>query len=350
MTTFAVDVRAQGAAIRRVLQCYGEAESGRLAESRALSDGAPRVVFAGMGSSLSAALPAATRLARFQPASVVEAGEFLHYGTEGIEPGTLLVLVSQSGRSAETLALGEQMRVAGNVRIVTVTNDADSPLADLADLILPIYAGSEMTVSTKTFMTTFAVLQAFVDALTADQDGFVAAAIARDLAGIIDTVAANLEPSTRAAEHFQECHSLLVVGRGPAFSAADYGALIIKETAAMPAEAMPGGSFRHGPMEIVGPGVGLVVLAPAGRTRDLCVRLALETSELGSPTWLIGSGSDTRPAPSAGLLTTWLPDLPERLAPLVLSVPMQGLAAALAISKGREPGVLKRAQKITDIQ
>lgn len=350
MTTFESDIREQGAALRRVLDAYADTENDALVRVRSVGERAPQVVFAGMGSSLSAALPAATRLARCQPTSVVEAGELLHYGTDGIKPGTVLVLVSQSGRSAETLALGRRMRAGGTVQIVAVTNDADSPLAEIADIALPIHAGSEMTVATKTFMTTFIVLQALVDALTADQDSLVAAAIAWDLPGIIDAVAANGEPAARAAEQFKDCHSLVVVARGPAFSAANYGALIIKETVAMPAEAMPGGSFRHGPMEIAGPGVGLIVLAPDGRTRDLCTRLAVETSELESPTWLIGSDLGKLPDRPARLLTTRLPDLPERLAPLMLSVPIQRLAAALAVRKGREPGILKRSRKVTDIE
>lgn len=348
MKTFEADRREQGDALRRALNAYGDRANDPLAQVRALGEHAPRVVFAGMGTSLSAALTAATRLARYQPVSIAEAGELLHYGIDGIEPGTVLVLVSQSGRSAETVALGQRMRENGTMRIVAVTNHADSALAELADVTLPIHAGPEMTVATKTFMTTFVVLEALVDVMSADQDPFVEAATACDLPGIVDAVVANGEPAADAAELFKECHSLVVVARGPASSAADYGALIIKETAAMPAEAMPGGSFRHGPIEMTGPDVGLVVLAPVGRTRDLCTRLALETSELGSPTWLIGSDLGEVPDRSARFLPTRLPDIPERLAPLTLSVQLQGLAAALAAGKGRQPGILKRSQKVTD--
>ncbi len=66
------------------------------------------------------------------------------------------------------------------------------------------------------------------------------------------------------------CSALVVVGRGPALSAADYGALILKETAAIAAECLAGGSFRHGPLEVAGAAVGVVVLAPTGPTSGLC--------------------------------------------------------------------------------
>jgi glucosamine--fructose-6-phosphate aminotransferase (isomerizing) len=350
MTTFDSDLVSQGAAIRRVLQRYGDESNVELAEARALGLGAPQVVFAAMGSSLSAALPAATRLARSQPTAVMEAGELLHYGIEGIKRGTVLVLVSQSGRSAETLALGQRMRAAGDVRILAITNDEDSPLAELADVVLPMLAGPEMAVATKTFMTTFVVVHALVDALTADPDPFIRAAITCDLPSVVDAVAADGDPAARAAELFNEIHSIVMVARGPDCRAADSGGWVDKETAGLPAEAMPGGSFRHGPMEIVGPGVGLVVLAPSGCTRELGVRLAVETSEMGGPTWLIGTDRDPLPPGTDTLLITGLPDLPERFAPLTSSVPIQRLAAALAVRNGREPGVLRRSQKVTDIE
>ena len=116
----------------------------------------------------------------------------------------------------------------------------------------------------------------------------------------------------------------------------------------MPAECLAGGSFRHGPLEIAGPEVGMVILAPTGRTRDLCVRLAQETAESGSPTWLIGDVAGAMPAGTDRLRVTTLPAVDEAYAPLTMSVPIQRLAAVLARERGRVPGVLLRSQKVTD--
>jgi fructoselysine-6-P-deglycase FrlB-like protein len=147
---------------------------------------------------------------------------------------------------------------------------------------------------------------------------------------------------------FTGCPSLVVVARGPAIAAADYGALILKETAAIAAECLAGGSFRHGPMEIAGPDVGVVVLAPSGPTHELCVRLARDTAALGSPTWLIADDATSLPTTTDRLRVTTLPAVGEAYAPLTMSVPIQRLAARLARGRGREPGVLLRSQKVTD--
>jgi glucosamine--fructose-6-phosphate aminotransferase (isomerizing) len=347
---FESELLSQGAALRTALDRYGDGDGVPMRTVRAAAAAAPEVVLAAMGSSLSAAIPAAQRLAFSKPTAVWEAGELLHYGTDAVRAGALVVLVSQSGRSAETLALGERLRAAGATRIVAVTNDEASPLGALAEVSLPILAGDETTVATKTFMTTFVVLQAVVDAIVGQPRGVVDEALEHDLPGIVDGLSADPAAAMRAAELFVGCCSLILVARGPALAAADYGALIVKETAALPAEAMAGGSFRHGPIEIAGPRVGLVVLAPAGRTRDLCIRLAVETSELGSPTWLIADdGPDLPPATDRRLITK-VPGVPEQLAPLTLTVPIQRLAAALASGAGREPGTFLRSSKVTDIE
>jgi glucosamine--fructose-6-phosphate aminotransferase (isomerizing) len=305
-----------------------------------------------MGSSLSAARPAAARLASRIPAVAAEAGELLHYGLDSLPPGALMVLVSQSGRSAETLAVGERWRSRGGARILAVTNDPGSPLATLADRCLPIVAGAEATVATKTFMTTFAVLDLLAQAIApaaAASEG-AAADHLREAAAAVDAIADRPDIATAAAEAMSACASISLVGRGPAMAAADYGALILKETVARPAEALPGGSFRHGPLEICGPDVGVVVLAQSGATRDLSIRLALETSALGSPTWLIGEGSGELPQGDERLRVHALPAVGEGYVPLTMSVPIQRLAADLARRHGRVPGQLLRSRKVTDIE
>ena len=103
--------------------------------------------------------------ARCLPADVREAGELLHYGMGAIRPDALVVLVSQSGRSVETVAVAARLRAAGHPRIVVVTNDEASPMASAADVVLPMLAGDEATVATKTWVTTFSVLGLLARAL-----------------------------------------------------------------------------------------------------------------------------------------------------------------------------------------
>lgn len=349
VTPFEQDIADQGEALRRVAGHYTADGAPTLAAVRSLAAGAPMVVLTGMGSSLSAAGPAAARIVGRLPAVATEAGELLHYGLDAVPPGALVVLVSQSGRSAETLAVAQRLHARGDVQVVAVTNDPDGPVAALAARTLPILAGSEATVATKTFMATFAVLDLLADAIGAAPDAFLADRL-REVAAVVDAVTASSDIAGAAGAAMAACASISVVGRGPGVAAADYGALILKETAALPAEALPGGSFRHGPLEICGPKVGLVVLAPSGPTRELSVRLALDASVLGSPTWLIGDQAGDLPGETERLCVLRLPAVSERYVPLTMSVPIQRLAADLAHRRGRVPGELLRSRKVTDIE
>jgi len=349
---FETDIRAQSALLRDLLTVNRQDDLlGRAAGL--FSPGCP-VVFTGMGSSLAAARPAAARVAAAGLwATAAEAGELLHYGLDTLRQGSLVVLVSQSGRSAETVALGRRLRSTGGIRIIAVVNDLASPLAGLADIVVPMHAGTEVTVSTKTFVATFVALNALADALIGISGETVNLALGADLASKLSLLASTPEIARASAVRFSSVQSLVVIGRGPAFSAADYGALILKEAAAFAAEAMFAGSFRHGPIEIAGPATGIVVLAPPGQTQSLCVRLATDTARLGSPTWLLagpdqGTPNGSRVDALDGLVISDLPDIPEVLAPLLYCVPLQHLAVHLAVMRNRQPGVVERSSKVTD--
>ena len=164
MNGFEADIRAQGDLLGEVLVSYRD--SGPLRNAAGLLSPGRPVVFTGMGSSLAAARPAAARVAAAGVwANAIEAGELLHYGLDGLPEGSLVVLISQSGRSAETLAVGQRLREAGGRPIIAIVNDLASPMAGLADLVLPMNAGYEATVSTKTYISTFVVAHALASRL-----------------------------------------------------------------------------------------------------------------------------------------------------------------------------------------
>jgi glucosamine--fructose-6-phosphate aminotransferase (isomerizing) len=346
MTPFERDIDAQAQAVGRVVAHYAADGSDLLDSVRSLAAGASQVVYVAMGSSRSAALPAATTTGLCWPTDVREAGELLHYGLPAIRPDALVVLVSQSGRSVETVAVAERLQAARHRRLVAVTNDPNSPMATAAQVVLPILAGEEATVATKTWMTTFTVLGLLSESLVRDASD--RRPPPASLLPALDEVLAVGSIADGAGAALVSSRSVMVIARGPALAAADYGALIIKETAAMPAECLAGGSFRHGPVEVAGPDVGVVILAPSGRTAELCARLAVDSASMGSPTWLIADNGTSLPAATDRLRVTTLPAVDEAYAPLTMSVPIQRLAARLARDRGREPGVLLRSQKVTD--
>jgi len=258
-----------------------------------------------------------------------------------------VVAISQSGRSYETVRLVDSLRERHAAPVVALVNDETSPLARTADVPLPLLAGPEAAVATKTYVAAMAVLLLLADespSPVVDGDAIEEAVAA------LDGLVADVELGVTAARHLAGVRALILVGRGPALGTAGYGALTIKEAAAVPAEAMSGGAFRHGPLELTESDVGIVVLAPAGRTHRLMTGLAEEIAERGRPTWLIANGP-TDVAAGAGrdlLISSVGPTLPEEVAPLVLAVPLQLAAAALAAQVGRQAGVTLVARKVTD--
>ncbi len=351
MSAFNEDIRAQGAVLERVLAAYAGPDGERLVAARLLLGQHPTVVLTGMGSSLAAARTAVHRLASAGiPTSAHEAGELLHYGIDDLPQDALVVLVSQSGRSAETVALAHQIRRSGRARLVAVADDLASPLAQEADVCLPLYVDGEATVSTKTFVSSLVVVNLLADAIAGPREAFLEAARAARLPALVSSLGAQPGIAADAIKCLGGTETLVVVGRGPAYAAAEYGALILKETAAMPAEAMLGASFRHGPIELAGPRLGVIILAPDGATRALGLRLATDTAGWGSPTWVVTTGSGLQRIEAPGAVLTSLPPVPEPLAALPLAVTLQHFAAGLALARGREPGVLARASKVTTVE
>ncbi len=117
----------------------------------------PTVVFTGMGSSLFAAYPAQAYLTEQGVRALVwETAELVHHHLKVLRPDTLLVVVSQSGQTAEVLRLLESL--PAKARVLAVTNVEASPLAKRANLLLPLMAGGQVAVSTKTYTCSVAVL------------------------------------------------------------------------------------------------------------------------------------------------------------------------------------------------
>ena len=358
--SFRDDIGIQGTVIRQI----AAASSGAFELRDQIRDGATLlggthrpIAFVGMGSSLHAARTALHRFAQLGRLAVAyDAGELLHFGLPGLPSETSVVAISQSGRSAETVAVAERLCEADRGRqLLAIVNDLDSPLARLATIAIPMGAGVESTVATRTFIAASVILQ-----LLADDLGGVSSAH-DDLIGLaaaIDDLSADDASARDVADGFANLRSLELVGRGAALGIAHYGALTIKETAAFPAEALSGGAFRHGPLELVDAPAGAIVLVPSGPTAELGIRLARDMATAGWVTWVIGArhevgqlATDWRGSSSGPrLVVTGVSVIDGPLAALPLVVPLQQLAAVLAERRGRVPGQLLRGTKVTEVE
>lgn len=297
-----------------------------------------RVLLTGMGASFHALHPLFLRLNTCAFAALaVETSEFVHSLQNWFEPQTLIIAVSQSGQSAEVVRLIEENR--GRAAIVGVTNAVDSPLAHSANALILTRAGEESSVSCKTYLTVLMALHLLGGFLC----GCDLSRTREELAQIIPAVVSYLRGwrdhvFEMATELGQVRHTFLL-GRGSSLAAAGEGALIVKESVRLYAEAMSGAAFRHGPLEMVSGETFAVVFAGAEATRGLQARLREDIRDAGGRTaWIT---QDIGPGP-------WnVPPTPASASYLLEILPVQMMTLAMAANAHVEAGRFARIPKIT---
>ncbi|MER8578474.1 SIS domain-containing protein [Mesorhizobium sp. M1423] len=170
---------------------------------------------------------------------------------------TILITISQSGRSPDILSVQTQARRAG-VPTVAITNDATSPLAKEADICLPLHAGPELSVAaTKTFIASASLAAAIVAALAENTR------LNNAVHCLPDALAkAQQHRRTEVEDTIAAAASLYILGRGPSLPMAQEIALKLKETCGIHAEAYSAAEVIHGPMELVTERFPILVLAP----------------------------------------------------------------------------------------
>lgn len=339
---YLADLLAQPQALRdtRAELCNAQAVFEEIAR-RCAPDRFPRIVLTGMGGSLFALHPLAIELAAHGWTPVLlETSELVHTYPSLLTPSTLVVAVSQSGRSAETLRLLD--RNAGAATIIAATNFADSPLAERANHIVLTAAGAEYSVSCKTYVCTLLALSALGAALC----GVDPEARLDQLAQAPAAVETYLSQCESHVEHFanllDEVRDIFFVGRGASLAAVSTGALITKEAAHFHAEGMSSAAFRHGPFEMLNSGILVGVFAGDAHAEPLNRSLLRDIQATSARAILFSA--DAQDAACR------LPAVSAAASPIVEILPPQMMTLALAGLAGREPGRFERATKITAIE
>ncbi|HTX92270.1 MAG TPA: SIS domain-containing protein [Anaerolineales bacterium] len=333
------DLLHQPEALRDTLAALAGADFAPLAEfgDRLRRGSLRRVVLTGMGASFHALHPLLLGLlARGLPAQMMETAELVHHASGLLSADTLVVAVSQSGASAETLRLLER---TPRPVLAAVTNTPGSPLAGAAGALLLTRAGSETTVSCKTYLAALAALAVLEALLTGADPAETLAGLQglpeavagyfSGLEGYLDLLAGPLAGVTYLA----------LVGRGASLAAAGAGGLIVKEAAHFPAEGMSSAAFRHGPLEMASPQTFVLVYEGRDPTRALNRGLAADIREAGGKAALVES------SPELGVFH--LPTAPAVGLPILEMLPAQVLSLALARLHGRIPGRFSHGSKVT---
>ena len=238
-----------------------------------------RIVLTGMGSSFHALYPLHLLLTSRGCATVwAETSELIHYLPQLLDPATLIIAVSQSGRSAEILSLLDKN--AGRARIIAVTNTAESPLATGADALLLTNAGEEFSVSCKTYVTALLVLSQ-VGALLGYADP--------------RPIPSELEQAPPAAATYLNSWRDHVLALAAAWTTFKICSLLGAESRSLPlepgrsppknpslpAEGMSSAAFRHGPLEMVSEKTFVGVFAGTEATVGLNARLVEDIRRKG---------------------------------------------------------------------
>lgn len=302
-----------------------------------------RVVLTGMGGSLFALHPLAIELAAHGWTPVLlETSELVHTYSSLLMPSTLVVAVSQSGRSAETLRLLEQ---SGGATVIAVTNTTDSPLAQRAQHVVLTAAGAEYSVSCKTYVSTLlalSVLGAALCGVERDERDERLQQLARVPEAVEDYLSQWQDHVAGFAEFLREVRDVFFVGRGASMAAASTGGLILKEAAHFHAESMSSAAFRHGPFEMLDAGVIVGVFAGDAHAEPLNRGLVQDIESTPARAVLF--------APDAGDAACRLPAVSAAATPIVEILPAQMMTLALAALGGRVPGRFERATKITAVE
>ena len=301
-----------------------------------------RIILTGMGSSDSVSIPFELALLRLGlPVWRLQTSRLLET-PEMILGRTLLWITSQSGRSGEVTALLSQIPSRRDVTVVAVTNDPQSPLAQQADHVVMLYSGPEATVSCKSYLNSLAWFHRLVVHVGGGTDEIA-------VAQIVET-ARSLRSTHATAKEIEHLSTRALACSGPRFAlvgmsadsaTATAGALILKEASKVCAEGYVGGAFRHGPIELAGPGLTAILFGP-GSGEDITMKqLALDLSRTGSivvtvtPNAYEGAEHIKVPARSEF----------DRLVHGMSIV--QSLSVSLARKNGLVPGEFRFGQKIT---
>jgi glucosamine--fructose-6-phosphate aminotransferase (isomerizing) len=300
-----------------------------------------RIILTGMGGSFFGLHVLSIELAAHGWTPMMfETSELIHSYGALLSESTLLVAVSQSGRSAETLRLLE--RNAGRATVIGITNDAESPLGTESHFSIVTAAGQEYSVSCKTYVSTLMALRA-VGAALCELDAPARLRILEGAATAAEGYLANWQTHAgELMETLKGSSDFFLVGRGPSLSAVQAGALVIKESTHAHAEGMSSAAFRHGPFEMLNSGVFVGVFAGELHTRALNRKLYADIAAAGAQAGWI--------APDAEQAALRLPETDPILLPIVEIFPAQMMTLALAALRHREPGKFVRATKITAVE
>ncbi|MFC1608222.1 SIS domain-containing protein [Candidatus Latescibacterota bacterium] len=346
-TGFVREISRQPEALRTVAAFYASDDGRALLERCAgLAGTCRRLVFTGMGTSLYAPYLVANELTDGnRTVERHDAGELLHFGLDSLYENDILIAVSQSGESAETKRVVEE--VTGRIPVISIVNNVESTMGQCADLTLPLLAGEEASISTTTYTNTLAVLLLLSSQITSGNSGSTVDGLLKTANLIEESLDTLRLFAAEAARYFRDFNSLHIIGRGSDLVTSRQWALILKEGAGIFTEALSAGLYRHGPIELSGEGHAAAYVVSRDNRSYLTCGLAKETHCAGSRVLVLSEGTIDEGSLPQGVLQVVIPGSGGRYFPTMCAPFIEYFVHEAAAIRGQEAGVFRHATKIT---
>ena len=303
-------------------------------------EGISKVVIIACGTAFHAGLVGKYAIEKWANISVdVELASEYRYREPSVDENTLVIPISQSGETMDTLMAMRYARSKG-ARVFAVCNTNGSTIPRESDTVLYTYAGPEIAVaSTKAFLTQLIAMYLIAlhlgtvrGSLTQAEHAEIVGHLA-ELPGKVEQVLETVEPLRALTRQFKDASSMLFLGRHVGFPTALEGALKLKELAYMHAEGFAGGELKHGPIALIDQGTPIVAVMPAAGSL-LAEKMASNVQEVkarGAVIIAIGDGD----LDSADHMIR-IPATHPYLEPVLSVVPLQVIAYEMAIARGND--------------
>ncbi len=301
-----------------------------------------RIELVACGTAYYAALIGAAALQEWTglPARATVGSEF-RYSPPPLDPETLVIAVTQSGETADTIAPTRFARDKG-CPVIAVTNTVGSAITRESDAVLFLQAGPEVAVAaSKTFVTQVTTLVILAAAIAKARGSLVAdreATLARALRALPEAAQRTLDLNSgiaALARRYVNSRGFMFIGRGYGYPAALEGALKLKEVSYVHAEGYAAGELKHGPISLLDAECPLVAVATRSAVYDKVISNVMEGRARDARVIAVATEGDPQIERFADEVC-WVPDTDEVLSPILAVIPLQLFAYHTAVARGTD--------------
>lgn len=266
-----------------------------------------------------------------------------------IFPNTMVIAVSQSGETADTIAAARLAKEQG-ATIVAVTNVPYSSLTTIADFVLDTHAGTEVAVAaTKSYNAQLATLYFLAIALSRARGHSAGFELLRSIPALSEQALSAGELTRAFAKEISDANSVYFIGRGADYASALEGSLKLKEVSYLPSEGYPAGELKHGTLALIEKNTPVVVILSQRALAEKTMNAVNEIYARGGKIFLVTTIPEytERKEVHASVL---LPACEEIFSPILTGIPLQMLAYYTALERGNDPDKPRNLAKSVTVE